>query len=297
MTWMIYTLKCPLDDAVRYVGWTVKTIEHRLRAHIAESKKSRRKTHKTRWIMTLLSKGLEPIITMVEQGSGDNWSDTERRWIQFFLFCGARLTNSTNGGEGMIGIERVSIIDLRGQRFGKLVVRSRVDARLRGSTVWLCECDCGRFKRIISNMLRTAHAKSCGCLNRESAVTAHTRHGLASSSTWAAWKDMKRKYRETICASWLESFDNFLADMGVKPDGLRLSKIDQNGLYAPGNCEWTTRFEHAGRTRRNRYVTVGGKTLTISGWAREMGVSRFLIRDRLNAGLCPSIAVLGVACA
>ena len=125
-----------------------------------------------------------------------------------------------------------------------------------------------------------------------------TRHGMHDTPTWGAWKDMKSRCSNPklknyfryggrgicVCARW-QRFDEFLEDMGVRPDGMTLERIDNEGPYSPDNCRWATRTEQANNTRRNRFVTAMGKTQTVSGWAHELGVSRFLIRDRLDAGI------------
>jgi len=84
------------------VGFTSQTPESRLRNHISQSL-ARRETYKERGICSLLSVGLTPLIEVVESGSGDGWEDAERRWIAFYRSRGARLWNTTDGGEGVPG--------------------------------------------------------------------------------------------------------------------------------------------------------------------------------------------------
>jgi len=91
-------------------------------------------------------------------------------------------------------------------------------------------------------------------------------HGMAHTRTWGAWKDMKarcsnpnlRNYPDyggrgiRVCQRWIDSFENFLADMGQRPDGLSLERINNEGNYEPGNCKWATAKEQANNTRRNK---------------------------------------------
>ncbi len=102
MNWVIYVLKDPRTDEVRYVGWTKKSARARLGNHINEVAKYQR-THKQRWIASLLGIGLRPEVEVIESGEGPAWAEAEIRWIAFYRGCGADLVNSTDGGEGVIG--------------------------------------------------------------------------------------------------------------------------------------------------------------------------------------------------
>jgi lambda repressor-like predicted transcriptional regulator len=129
---------------------------------------------------------------------------------------------------------------------------------------------------------------------------------MAHTRTWGAWKDMKarclntklRNYHRyggrgiTVCERWMK-FENFLEDMGVRPDGMTLERKDNDGNYEPGNVIWASRFAQARNTRRNRYLTINGETQTISEWSREAGQNRETIRRRLSDGWKDIDAVFG----
>jgi hypothetical protein len=83
-----------------------------------------------------------------------------------------------------------------------------------------------------------------------------------------------------ICPQWL-TFTGFLADMGSRPLGTTLERIDNDGDYEPGNCRWATRREQARNTRRNHLVTAFGRTQTLADWSDESGVSQAAIWRRL----------------
>lgn len=102
MNWVIYTLKHPRTNEVRYVGWTVTKPETRLRNHVMESVK-KQTTHKHRWVLSLVSIGLMPLIEVIETGTGPGWKSAEKRWIALYRGSGARLTNGTDGGDGCPG--------------------------------------------------------------------------------------------------------------------------------------------------------------------------------------------------
>jgi hypothetical protein len=89
----------------------------------------------------------------------------------------------------------------------------------------------------------------------------------------------------TVCDRWRESIENFYLDMGDPPRPQHsLDRIDVNGNYEPGNCRWATFIEQANNTRRNRRLTHQGESLTITGWARKMGVSKEVLLARLRLG-------------
>lgn len=293
MSWSVYILSCPRTKQVRYVGWTSKSINSRLNRHINDSITTIHRNHRQKWIMSLVSIGLRPEATVIETGSDEDWGAVERRWIAFYLAQGAKLVNGTEGGEGRVGLDSIPTEDLTGQRYFRLLVKRQVPkARIERSTVWLCICDCGAEKVTSSQRLKSGHAKSCGCLNRE--VQRQIRHGMAYTGTWAAWKDMKARCSNTkkvnyaiyggrgirVCAQW-ESFDGFLADMGRRPDGKSLGRRNTDGNYEPGNAYWATKAEQGRGTRRNRFIEIDGRTQTISEWAREYGIHRSTMRLRL----------------
>jgi hypothetical protein len=102
MKWIIYGLKDPRTDEIRYVGWTIKTPERRLANHIWWARK-RRSSHVHRGILCLLAEDVTPAIEVLESGSGDKWRAAEREWIFRLRAVGFRLTNIADGGEGKPG--------------------------------------------------------------------------------------------------------------------------------------------------------------------------------------------------
>lgn len=141
--------------------------------------------------------------------------------------------------------------NLTGQRFGCLVA---LELAARCPTRWLCRCDCGKSKVIFAHNLKAELTTSCGCVNRLLSIERFTTHGLSKSVTYKAWLHMRERclnpkdkcYPDwggrgiTVCSRWLHSFENFLSDMGEKPPGLSLGRIDNDGNYTPKNCRWET---------------------------------------------------------
>jgi hypothetical protein len=86
-----------------------------------------------------------------------------------------------------------------------------------------------------------------------------------------------------MCDRWRDSFDAFFADMGPRPSSKHsIDRIDNEGHYEPGNCRWATMTEQCNNKRNNRHFEAFGKRQTLAQWARELGVTRELLDNRLR---------------
>ena len=164
--------------------------------------------------------------------------------------------------------------DLTGSEFKRCSVIG-LAGFIRGYTVWLCRCGCGARFLARSNALQSKPV-GCGC-----GFGRVERHGDSGSAEYAAWRNLIRKYGQEVYAHW-RSYDHFLADLGRRPGPeYMLVRINKARRYGPRNVRWLPKREALAR-RRSIYVTYRGRTLSISGWARRMGLSYQAMHQRIQ---------------
>jgi len=192
-------------------------------------------------------------------------------------------------------------IDLTGQRFNRLEVISyagTIGKPKRKEATWNCKCSCGTNVIVRAHSLRQGKTQSCGCLGKENWKELTQKnllkmnrgceaHGMSKSSLYFVWRAMKKRCQNkndsdyvyygargiAVCERWLNSFANFLEDMGECPKGLTLDRIDNNGNYEPGNCHYVTQKEQARNRRSTRLEHHNGKTQCLKDWAKELNIS------------------------
>ena len=106
-----------------------------------------------------------------------------------------------------------------------------------------------------------------------------TRCGNSKSDGFASYGGRGIK----VCVRWMR-FESFLADMGERPDGMTLDRINNNGHYEPGNCRWATMVTQENNKSNNVVIEAEGKTQTVMQWSREKGIYYHTLLKRLQAG-------------
>lgn len=205
------------------------------------------------------------------------------------------------------------LIDLTGERFGNLTVieRGEVTASPSGArrTHWLCKCDCGNYKEVVSLDLRKGHTQSCGCLHNklfgEISRRTWTTHAGSKDRLFSIWHDMNGRCKNKnhsqfknyggrgikVCDRWANSYENFREDAlnagydeTAKRGECTIDRIDVNGDYAPNNVRWVSTKIQNNNTRRNHMITYKGKTQTLAQWAEEIGIKDSTLLERLRRG-------------
>lgn len=171
----------------------------------------------------------------------------------------------------------------------------RLDAA--GKAVWLFKCDCGNSHEARSNAVRSGGTVSCGCVHLEKLRAQHRTHGQSKTREYKIWKGMKKRcYNEAekafpsyggrgicVCDRWLDSFPNFIDDMGRAPSNIHsIDRIDNNGNYEPGNCRWATPTVQACNTRKSARVQVAGALVSMPQAAHDAGMDPRLVRSRMQ---------------
>lgn len=200
-----------------------------------------------------------------------------------------------------------NFIDRTGIKYGRLTVISFSKIE-NASTMWNCKCDCGNIVTVAGLSLSSGNGKSCGCLQKELVSKRCKTHGESKTSkeyrTWGGIKTRcynkkRNKYKNyggrgiRVCDRWLESFENFLSDMGRAPSPIHsIERKNNDWDYHPDNCIWAVPKIQGNNTTRNVFINIDGITKTASQWSVEMGFpSGSIITNRINSGMNPVEAV------
>lgn len=184
------------------------------------------------------------------------------------------------------------MIDISNRIYGRLKVIKPASKKY----YWVCICDCNKKCTIYYHNLLRGTTKSCGCLQKESVSKSNSTHKKSKTSVYIIWTNIitrcfnkNSKYYDYyggrgIKCEW-DSFEEFYRDMGERPSkNHSIDRINNNGNYSKDNCRWATKTEQSNNRRNNHMLKFKNTTLTMSNWAKEVGLSRSTIKSRLKRG-------------
>lgn len=163
-------------------------------------------------------------------------------------------------------------LQLEGLVFGRLTVLEAAGLDSGGNSLWRCRCKCGTTITTCGSKMRNGKIRSCGCLARELSSIRNSTHGHKRggkrSPTYYSWLAMRERcyYKKhpryhdyggrgiKVCTRWRWSFQNFLYDMGVRPNDKTIDRKDNDGNYTPENCQWSTPKNQARNRRSTKQV-------------------------------------------
>lgn len=204
-------------------------------------------------------------------------------------------------------------ISLIGRKIELLEVICYTQRVTHGRPVYICICDCGNIKCLETNQLLNKNTRSCGCYRFFKGTKTKIKNGYKkrvkkpSKPEYVAWLRMKSRclnpnhkhYHDyggrgiKICERWLNSFDNFLSDMGLRPSNKHsLDRFpDNNGDYSPDNCRWATTTQQARNRRSNRLISYQGEVMIAADLATKLKMNPRLMMLRIKKGI-PGITLL-----
>ena len=192
-------------------------------------------------------------------------------------------------------------LQIAGKKFERLTAIERAGQDRFGRAVWRCKCECGTEVAVAAFRLSSGHTRSCGCLTGRGNAT----HGKSRTGAHRSWLAMKARCLNprssffaryggrgiTVCAEWADSFEAFFADMGERPLGATLDRIDTDSNYCPTNCRWATVQEQQNNRSTSIRICRDGRTMTVMQWCRELNIKADAVYGRIRRGIAPEEAL------
>ena len=191
-----------------------------------------------------------------------------------------------------------SLKDLKGKTFGYITAISNPIVE-NNKTLYIAKCICGKELKINAWYLRHK-SRSCGCKNGNPGHSPDSK----KSGTYSTWDSMIQRCTNkkskffycyggraiTVCKRWFD-FKNFLEDMGEKPEGMSLDRINSSGDYEPGNCRWATSAQQNRNRKSNINITHNGKTMCVKDWCDALGINVDRVYGFIRRGVSPEEAL------
>ncbi len=214
-----------------------------------------------------------------------------------------RWSNLRSGSSTSCGCSKRE--DLTGKTFGYWTVLGPSELKSSGRVHFYCRCVCGVERDVMADNLRSGISTSCSCKKIEKLVNLRRKHGLSSTKEYVMWHDMIRRCYDTsfksyhnyggrgieVCERWKNSFESFYEDMGLRPEGFEIDRIDNNGDYCPENCHYVSRKQNLRNKRVNRILSHSGESKTLTEWSEITGIAPVTLHCRIREGWSVSEAL------
>lgn len=186
--------------------------------------------------------------------------------------------------------------DLSGMTFGDWTVEKMAENHKKGHRYYLCHCICGKTKILRGSMLSNGNSRSCGCTTRTPLLGNHKQSKSYTYSTWLSmrYRCSKKDYAGyerygkkgiTVCPEWDKSFSSFIKDMGERPKGMTIDRIDNSLGYFKENCRWASKKEQTLNRGVTKWLTYDGETLCLTDMAKKYKMNSTMLLSRLNKGM------------
>ena len=185
------------------------------------------------------------------------------------------------------------IVNLLGQKFGRLLVVDQKGRSKQQNVLWLCRCDCGNEVTVNSAYLKSGHTSSCGCLKSEESIKRFTTHGKTKTRIYNIWASMNQRCLDkrcksynsyggkgiAVCEEWRDfiQFERWAIENGYN-ESLTIDRIDCFGSYCPENCQWISFEENRKKHKDSIMLSCNRITDPLKTWCDKLGLPTQTVR-------------------
>lgn len=189
--------------------------------------------------------------------------------------------------------------EIVGKTFGLIEVISETEGlpSSRGGILrrFECRCSCGETLTVRLSDIRSGNTRSCGCARKATLRQISTTHGKTNTSTYSIWNAMMNRHRGNssperyfdrgirVCRRW-HKFENFLEDMGEKPVGKSIDRVNNNRGYSLQNCRWATTKQQARNKGNTLFVEYKGERHCFRSLMEELNLNPKMVWGRMKYG-------------